>query len=246
MDRIKINENLMRRIVRAIDKAVSEDVPQYLRDYHKETNNAVIQLRGDCINENLRNLVIGEDIEFVSFRRYIWQGRIIVDRTEKTTYTITTQKTLRSIPRKQRNKPHFLQTILYMENGGYEAPIKQMTLMDISPFDTEDLESDYKSIVEGLVDPAECYRHYIIAYEAEGSELKDIQLEFLDKDFNTIATASLNEYIKPDFARLTDIAVFNDDNNDTDGQARDLLTIKSGSRPKLLEIKNKPDKNVGR
>ena len=79
MDSIKINENLMRRIVRSIDKAIADDVPQYLRENHKETNNAAIQLRGDCINENLRNLVVGGDIEFVPFKRYVWQGRIIVD-----------------------------------------------------------------------------------------------------------------------------------------------------------------------
>ncbi len=240
MDGIKINQDLMRRIVRSIDKAVTDDVPQYLRDHHKETNNAAIQLRGDCINENLRNLVVGGDIEFVPFRRYVWQGRIIVDRAEKITYTITTQKTLRAIPRKQRNKPHFLQTLLYMENGGCEAPVKQMTLMDLFPFDEEDLESDYNSIVEGLVDPAQGYRHYIIAYDAEGSELKDIQLEFLDKDFNTIEAASMNEYIKPDFARLTDIEPVTEDFvDDTDGEAKGLLTIKSGLRPKVQEVQKR-------
>lgn len=237
MNDIKINENLMRRIVRSIDKAIADDVPQYLRDQHKETNNAAIQLRGDCINENLRNMVIGGDIEFVPFKRYVWQGRVIVDRAEKITYTITTQKTLRAIPRKQRNKPHFLQTILYKENGGYEASVKQMTLMDLFPFEEEELENDYNSIVEGLIDPAEGYRHYIIAYDSEGSELRDIQLEFLDKDFNTIAAASLNEYIKPDFARLTDVELVDENfSNETDGEAKGLLTIKSGLRPKLQEV----------
>lgn len=226
----------MRRIVRSIDKAIADDVPQYLHDHHKETNNAIVQLRGDCINENLRNLVVGGDIEFVPFRRYVWQGRIIVDRAEKITYTVTTQKTLRAVPRKQRNKPHFLQTILYIENGGYEA-VKQMTLMELFPFEEEVLESDYDSIVEGLIDPAEGYRHYVIAYDADGSELKDIQLEFLDKDFDTIASASLNEYIKRDFARLTDVEpVAEDFADETDGEAKGLLTIKSGLRPKLREV----------
>ncbi|OGO76903.1 MAG: hypothetical protein A2Y23_08720 [Clostridiales bacterium GWB2_37_7] len=237
MDGIHINENLMRRIVRSIDKAIADDIPQYLREHYKETNNAIIQLRGDYINENLRNLVVGGDIEFVPFKRYVWQGRIIVDRAEKITYTITTQKTLRAVPRKQRDKPHFLQTLLYIENGGYEAPVKQMTLMDLFPFEAEALENDYNSIVEGLIDPAEGYRHYVIAYDAEGSELRDVQLEFLDKDFNIIETASLNEYIKPDFARLTDVEPVDEDFNDeTDGEAKGLVTIKSGLRPKLRDV----------
>ncbi len=84
-------------------------------------------------------------------------------------------------------------------------PVKQMTLMEFFSFEAEDLENDYNSIVAGLIDPDEGYRHYVIAYDAEGSELKDVQVEFLDKDFNTISTASLNEYIKPDFSRLTDV-----------------------------------------
>ena len=49
MDIVGNNEKLMRRIVRAIDKAIVDDVPEYLREHHRETNNAIIQLRGDCI-----------------------------------------------------------------------------------------------------------------------------------------------------------------------------------------------------
>ena len=237
MDVSGSNKNLMRRIVRAIEKAIVDDVPEYLREHHKETNNAIVQLRGDCINDNLRKIVVGGDIELVSFKRYVWQGRLIVDRSEKITYTVTTQKTLRAVPRKRRNKPHFLHSLLYMENGGYEAPVKQMTLMDISSFEAEDLENDYNSIVAGLIDPAEGYRHYVIAYDAEGSELKDVQVEFLDKDFNTIATASLNEYIKPDFSRLTDVDLVDEVLNDEpDGESKGLVAIKSALRPKLREV----------
>ncbi|MBP2656475.1 MAG: hypothetical protein H6Q73_4044 [Firmicutes bacterium] len=43
----------MRKLVRSLDKAIVGDVPEYLREQHKETNNAIIQLRGDCINDNL-------------------------------------------------------------------------------------------------------------------------------------------------------------------------------------------------
>lgn len=240
MDGIKINENLMRRIVRAIDKAIVEDIPEYFRDNYKETNNAVIHLRGDFINENLRNLVVGGDIELIPFKRYVWQGRIIVDRKEKITYTITTQKTLRSIPRKHRNKPHFLQSILGIENSSYEASIRQVSLMDLYPFETEELEIDYNSIMEGMIDPTEGYRHYVIAYDAESSEVRDIQLEFLDKEFNTIETASLNEYIKPDFSRLTDIEfLYEDLSEEADDEAKGLVAIKSnksGLSSKLREV----------
>jgi hypothetical protein len=237
MDIVGNNKNLMRRIVRAIDKAIVDDVPEYLREHHKETNNAVIQLRGDCINDNLRKLVVGGDIELISFKRCAWQGRLLVDRSAKITYTIANQKTLHAIPRKWRGKPHFLQSLLYIENSGYEAPVKQLTLMESLPFEAEELENDYNAIVAGLINPGEGYRHYVIAYDAEGSELKDIQVEFLDKDFNIIETASLNEYIEPDFARLTNVEHVDEDlGYEIDGEAKGLVAIKSGLRPKLKEV----------
>lgn len=225
----------MRRIVRAIDKAITEDIPQYLREHHKETNNAIIQLRGDFINDNLRNMVIGGDIELVPFKRYIWQGRMIVDKKEKISYTITTQSTLHAIPKMQRNKPHFLQSILFVENGGYEAPVKQMSFIDLFPFEAEDLKDDYDSIVEGLIDPSEGYRHYVITYSADNNMIKEIQIIFLDKDFNTIAESSLNEYIKMDFVHLTEVMLNDSKGDQDDSETKDLLTIKSGLRPKLRD-----------
>jgi len=234
LDSIKINENLLRRIVRCVDKAVADDVPQYLREHYKETNNAVAHLRGDFINDNLKNLVVSGDIELLPFKRSSWQGRIIVDHGEKVTYTVTTQQTLRLIPKKQRNKPHYLHTLLYKENGEYEGEGKQLTLMDIYPFEIEDLERDYETIVNGRISPENDYIHYVIAYESQNSELIDIQLEFLDKDFNTITTASLNEHIKPDFARLTDVEFVDEGFDDNiEAEEEGLVSIKPGLRPKL-------------
>lgn len=237
MNNITIDKNLMRRVVRAIEKAITDDVPQYLNDNYKETNNAVIHLRGDCINNNLRNLVAGGNIELIPFKRYSWQGRILVDRKEKITYTVTTQKTLNSIPRKQRNSPHFLQTMLGVENGNYEATVKQIGLVDFYPFEEEDLKLDYYSIVQGLIDHTEGYCHYVIAYESNGNELTDVRLLFLDKEFDMIDTVSLNEYRSPDFARLTDTEPAIDHHSDgIEKEAEDDETIKKELRPKLREV----------
>ena len=236
---IDINENLIRRIVRAIDKAVADDVPQYLRENYKETNNAIPHLRGDFINDNLRLQVVGENIELIAFQRYAWEGRLIVDRVNKITYTVTTQQTLKLIPKKQRSKPHFLQTLLHNENDCYEASIEQLELLEPIIFDEDIFQDDYTSIVGNLIDPAEGYRHYVIAYEAKKSELIDVQLEFLDKNFKLIEGVCLNEYIKPDFARITSpdltIEVYSDNK---DEEAKSLISIKSGLRPKLREIED--------
>ena len=40
----------LERIVRAIEKAIGEDVPNQLREHHLETNNYISLMRGDFIN----------------------------------------------------------------------------------------------------------------------------------------------------------------------------------------------------
>ena len=62
-NKLELNELLLRRIVRSIQKATGEDIKDYLRDNHKETNNALRQMPGDNINENLRKMVVTEGIE---------------------------------------------------------------------------------------------------------------------------------------------------------------------------------------
>lgn len=65
---IVINDDLLRKIVYCIEKAIGDDLRQYLRENHRETNNAIILLRGDNINTNLRTHVVKDDIDLVPFR----------------------------------------------------------------------------------------------------------------------------------------------------------------------------------
>lgn len=238
MTHIAFDENIARRIVRAIDKAVADDIPQYLREHHLETNNAIIQLRGDYINENLRSFVITDGVKLIPFKRYAWHGRLLVDHRNKITYSITTQKTLHAIPKKKdRTRPHFLQSILSQENGGYQGQYVQETLFPMETFDEETLENDYNEIISGMLNPSEGYRHYVISYNAVKDELLDVKLEVLDPYFSTVAEASLNSYINPDFARLTNIEVDDTDiQTTTKENVRDILGIKNGLRPTLKEV----------
>ena len=82
-------DSLLRNIVWAINKGIGDDVREYLSETHKETNNAIILMRGDNINTNLRNFVVSDTVELKKFRRSAWQGRILIDRENKFTITIT-------------------------------------------------------------------------------------------------------------------------------------------------------------
>ena len=65
-------------IVRAIEKAIGEDVPNQLREHHLETNNYIGLMRGDFINENLRNFALADGYELIPIQRYGWRGRLLV------------------------------------------------------------------------------------------------------------------------------------------------------------------------
>lgn len=238
MTEFPINETLLNKIVHSINQAVSIDCPRYLHEHHKETNNAIIHLRGDYINENLRKYAVYDGVELIPFSRSFWQGRILVDRINKNTYSITTPNTLSRIPKKKdRTRPHFLQSILAVENKGLECQYTQPSFFSLEMFDDETLESDYNNIFSTLINPNEGYLHYVISYVTKHYELLDIKLEVLDTNFNVVYEKSLNEYIKPDYAKLTETNIDNDEPvNSSSQNARSILSIKPGIRPHLKEI----------
>ena len=73
------NRILNRKIVYAINKAISDDVPHEIRENHLETNNRHIFAPGDYINENLRKHVVKDEVELLAFNRNGWEGRILID-----------------------------------------------------------------------------------------------------------------------------------------------------------------------
>ena len=243
-----LQDELLRKAVYAINKAITEDIPGYLKENYHETNNSILQLKGDYINDNLRKYVVGNHIELLPFSRYNWAGRILIDRKNYFTYTITTIGTLMSVPKKKgRTRPHFLQSILYAENSDCEAQVKQMNLgFDITQFDSEELETDYNDITHGFMGKNENYRHFVIAYKSEENEIVEIMLKLLDKDFDTVDEVSLMDYIKPDFAKLTEIT-FDEETNDemeipgSENDSKTLVTVKPGYKPNLREIDKPSD-----
>ena len=239
---ILLNEGLLKKIVYCIDKAIGEDQTHYLRENHRETNNAIILLRGDNINTNLRNHVVKDEIDLIPFQRYGWSGRMVIDRKNHITYSIMTEGTLLTVPRKKnRENPHYLHSVLFVENGDCIAKQRQMTLQDfgITIFDTDVLEEDFETISQGLIDKNEDYKHYIVAYKADHGEIQSITLKFLDKDFNIVDETSLMQYIKPDFAGLTDVGPAEETDEENRENKQGLVAIKSGLKPKLREVEKK-------
>ena len=238
---IRRNENLERMLVWAINKAVADDIPLIFSEHPLDTHNFLGHFRGDCINTNLRLIINAENITMLPFQRSGYAGRLVIDHTNKVTYSITTEQNLRSIPRKKgRRTPHFLQTLLGIENVGYESGCKQLTLMPMNLFDEKTLQEDFESIIASLFSPDEGYIHYIIAYTSGKSGLLDVQLLFLDRDFDVIDSASLNDFIVPDYAELTASQdTFYTSAMAPEPNVRALIGLKPGLRPALYDEEDK-------
>lgn len=244
---IIVNQMLNRKIVYAVNKAVSDDVPQMIRENRLETNNRHIFATGDYINENLRKHVVKEKIELIPFNRYAWEGRILVDRANRITYTISTHQTLKTVIRKNRNRPHYLQSILYAENGDCQGTPKQITLGDFYPgmmptsFENEELEQDFENIMQGSIAKTDGYKHYIVVYTAEHRQITEIEMLLLDKDFAEVDKINLMEYVNPDFASLTEMeySVAESVNVDMEEVKPLPLKLKPGVKPALRAMEEK-------
>ena len=235
---IIVNQMLIRKIVYAINKAITDDVPKNNRENRLETNNRNIFAAGDYINDNLRKHVAKDEIKLLAFKRYAWDGRIIVDRVNRVTYTVSTHQTLWAAIRKNRNRPYYLQSILYAENGDCEGTPRQLTLTEFCPeikgttFEAEELEDDFEKIMKGNISIEDGYKHYIVVYTADHRMITNIELLLLDKDFAEVDKLSLMEYVNPDFASLTE-SDYNASEIVTEEERPLLLKLKPGVKPAL-------------
>lgn len=114
-----------------------------------------------------------------------------------------------------------------------------MALFPMEQFEDDVLKEDYKKIVSGVLSLDSGYHHYVVAYAFEKNELLDVKMLLLDKGFNTVSEISLNEFIKPDFAKLTAEQSENSEQAIKPAKAaKDLVAIKTGIRPDLIEFED--------
>lgn len=198
-------DKLFEKIVAAVVKGVGSDIRDYLAENPDETDNALKYLRGDKINTNLRNYVVSDTVEMKPFKRCSWKGRVLIDREHKRTITICTEQTLLAIAkRKNRSCPHYLMSIVNVENQDVPIAYEQLSFLpDITRFSQEDYQHDFQDIMEDEVSCGDDYKHLVVVYERRGLEVINISAKLLDKNLDTCMEYSLDRFIKPDFGDLT-------------------------------------------
>ncbi len=238
----------LRLIVNALAKAIGPDTRSYLTGSNMATNNAIILLRGDFINTNLRDMVaINENLELKHFKRIVWTGSLLIDHKYHITITISARSTLNRIKcAKGRKNPHYLQSMCHVLNRDLKAQCKQMTLADMEgidfepPFADEVYEDDFNSIMDAAINQGDGYRHCVIAYETERLEIKSLSLLVLDADLDVVKDISLMDLLQPDFSTLTsEVAAVEETPQKKD--AHNLVKVRKNIRSKNS---NEPDKKL--
>lgn len=221
---------MMVKIGKAVEKGVGEDIRTYLTGSDNATNNAVVFLRGDYINTNLVNSIQSDTVEIKYFKRSAWQGCIVIDHDNRLTFSVTSKNTLERIPQKKnRQSPHFLQTLVNTENKSEVGIAKQMSLSDYDPsfgamFTEEEYEDDFQKIMEDALSLEEGYRHWVIEYEVKHNTLVNLTAKLLDGDLDVVQSLGLMEMLKPNFGDLTDTDIKAEKVKD----AHSLVSIKAG------------------
>lgn len=227
---------LLRFIVGAIYKASVDDYSDFVQDYsYLETRNGFGLMKGNFINNRLGELINKTNATIHSFKRYSWQGRIVIDRNNKHTFSVSTQANLNTVfGKKGRHTPHYLQTVLVVQNQKCHNPHEQLTLMDTSRFDNKTYENDYRDIMLSDADEFKEFTHYVIAYSISKDEIFDVELILFDSHFDEIERTSLNNLIPFDYGELTDTPAAK--STSTTKSARNLVALKSGIKLNLIEM----------
>lgn len=237
---IDIDLGLITSIISAVEQAVTDDIPRERKERHLETDNYLAFLRGDYINQNLRDKagVVGGTL--LPFKRYGWKGRLLIDPEHKLTFSVTSQSNLQQIPRKHRAKPHFLQTLLYEENGKLNGKFQQTSFFQMDGFDDDTYNADFEDIVGDTLESFDGYHHCVIAYQSKHDELVDVKLILLDQWFNVVEEHSLNHLRKPDFSQLTsEVYAAESSQSEHNKATRNLTKLKPGIKPGLWEEEKK-------
>ena len=236
--KLRFHEDTVRLITLAVNRAITERVPLHHQENNFETNNHRWLLRGDLINQCLKELLTVEGVSLHPFRRHGWQGRLIIDQRRHISYSIVSQNSLDRVMKalRRRNWPHYLHSLLFEENGDYDGMYMQESLFEAEDaFSSDTYEQDFHMIMEGMVENPDDWHHYIIVYRAAGNELKEIKLLFLNKEFIEITdSVDLMEYARPDYSALTVKTKKNtDDRKTTAERAKSLTKLKPGIKPEL-------------
>lgn len=229
-------DKTLEKMVYSIIQALEVDLEIKRKELDLDSENYLGFIKSDLINTRLKEYFSESDCFIHSFKRGGWEGRMIIDMKERIIYSITSTKNLSIIPKvKERKIPHYMQSCVSVINGNIEAP-KQTTFIEVGSKFSEDLYiDDCNNIFRDLDINLDEFTYNVVTYVHKHNKVLDPEIHLLSDNFQLIETKSLNEYIKPDFAALTENFTLENNTNEKTGEekSKNLITLKEGIKPKL-------------
>lgn len=235
--RDKITENFCRYLVNCIDISLKDDYKRYMEEFHPDTTNGVPKCIHDWINTNLVKY-LPLDYRVFKFNRYGWKSNMVVDDENKIGYTVMRQKGLKRVKSEKKTSPHYLQTFVAILNSEFEVKNKQLMFEELHTelFSQEIYSNDFINLCGENLKSTQGYKHCLIAFDTQGGQLSDVKAWILDKDLEIFDEMCLNEYIKPDYSKLTGAIISENIELPQDTSNESLLKFTDKSILKLKEI----------
>lgn len=214
MEKVKIKEiqisdrvtrEVAYKLVTCVRNALEDDVSSYMEWSNLTTYNALPFQKCDYINTRLEKDLAQENLEVFPFKRFNWESRVVIDRNQKVVYTVISKKRMSSLMKHYGDSttPHYAILFANALNGDIQAPQKQLSAFESYPFTEEVMDEGFEKLLGGCVFRNEGYRYCVVTYEVSGRVLISCDAIFVDRDLDTIEKVSLNEYLRPDYAKLT-------------------------------------------
>lgn len=233
-----LNESQMANLeyetmVNAVAKAVGPDFDDYKSEHMLKTNNNLRYVRGDLINTNLSAAMLSWERKI--FRRFGWQGVFWIDRKNRFTYSVMSEQALqRALSEINWENPHYLPSILHVQNRGIHWKPMQPGLFDdvtnsLNATDKDLFGQDiYENVYFDLIghEFAVGYTHLVVAYTQQKGILTSIRLILFSADFKICREWNLMDMVRPDFLTLTKDDV--DERNSTD--IHRLVSVKASAK----------------
>ncbi len=230
---MKYNEEIVKTIVQAINRAISVDIPVAYSENRRATHNCFGPMRVDVINDDLELMLTQDGVKVHHFKRHNWETVMILDTNTSTAFFVFSERNLQNIPKKKdRSCPHYLQSCLHVFHEGYDGKyVQQSFLPIIDEFDDQTYEDDAEMILNNVIDNLSDWHLYAIAYDYSGIELTKVMLYFLSPRFEEIDKKDLGEFIMPNYAAAVKPVDESSPAPTQDETDEPLIKVKAKARP---------------
>lgn len=188
-------------IANTIVDSLEYNYPEIKNKLNFDTQNSYKYSKLDIINTELSKKLTDEKYIFHGFKRYGWEGRMLVDLQEENLISITSESNLNDLIRSKDNRKYHYIPILSSFNSTTNAANVQLCFEGFENY--EMYESKRVKILEGLKIDVSSYKYHVITFELENGKISALNSYVLTPKFDIIEKISLMKLVRLDYRDLS-------------------------------------------